>query len=170
VFLHSSLVVREHCSIVYFFLSAHSYLRCCEPTPFLQQWRTVKTLARWNWSSWVPSVLPAYTILQGLLPVSFRCRDPIRFYAGVRRSSGASAQDFQAAVSNSAPEGCACPPFIYPNLSVRLRKENVFLPFSHWKLLFLLRFFHGFFPTASRTYANSVLREVPESAQNTVFL
>jgi hypothetical protein len=58
--------------------------------------------------------------LHGLLSVTFPCPgtessgylwccEPIRFYAGVRRSRGASAQDFQVppenkvAISNSAP-------------------------------------------------------------------
>jgi hypothetical protein len=63
--------------------------------------------------------------------------------------------------------------FIYPNLSVRLRKVYGFIRFS---LFFALKtavfsaFSHGFFPTASRTYANNEHREVPEAAQNTVLL
>jgi hypothetical protein len=39
---------------------------------------------------------------------------------------------------------------IYLDLSIRLKKVNGFLSFSHWKLRVFLCFSHGFFPTASR--------------------
>jgi hypothetical protein len=104
--------------------------------------------------------------LHGLLSVTFPCPgtessgylwccEPIRFYAGVRRSRGASAQDFQVppenkvAISNSAPEGRAGPPFIYLLYSRPANFLHGFYPGFYGFLRFSLlnsRFFLRLFP------------------------
>jgi hypothetical protein len=117
----------------------------CQPTTFLQQWRTVKTRAggrRWNSSTASPTASlhhstrfiarfiplpPAYTILHGLLRISFPCHQPTPFYTVYCR-------------------------MIYLDLSVQFKKVHDFLSFSHWKLRVFPRFSHGFFsPRQERT-------------------
>jgi hypothetical protein len=61
-------------------------------------------------------------------------------------------------------------PIIYLDLSIRLKKVHGFLSFLHWKLRVFLRFSHGFFPTASRTYANNIHRNLPQSAHKRCFV
>jgi hypothetical protein len=125
---------------------------------------TVKTLAaslRHFYNSegqWKP-LLPAYTILHGLLPISFLCRQPTPFYISEGHLTlAASLHHFTRFIAR-----------LYLDLSVRLKKVHDFLSFSHWKLRVFLRFSHGFLPTASRTYANNVHRNLPQSAHETAF-
>jgi hypothetical protein len=70
---------------------------------------------------------PAYTILHGLLRISFPCHQPTPFYTVYCR-------------------------MIYLDLSVQFKKVHDFLSFSHWKLRVFPRFSHGFFsPRQERT-------------------
>jgi hypothetical protein len=121
----------------------------------------VKTLHHFYNSEgqWKP-LLPADTILHGLLPISFPCRQPTSFYNSEGQLTLA------ASLHHLYTVNC---PIIYLDLSVNLKKVHGFLPFSHWKLRVFLRFSHGYFPTASRTYANNVHPSLPESAHKTVF-
>jgi hypothetical protein len=120
----------------------------CQPTTFLQHWRTVKTLAAslHHFTRFIAHFIPlppAYTILQQWRTLN-PCCQPTPFYT------------------------VYCP-IIYLDLSVRFKIVHGFLSFSHWKLRIFLRFSHGFFPTASRTYANNVHPSLPESAHKTAF-
>jgi hypothetical protein len=122
---------------------------CCQPTPFLQQRRTVKTLAAslHHFTRFIAHFIPlppAYTILHQWRTLN-PCCQPTPFYT------------------------VYCP-IIYLDLSIRLKKVFGFLSFSHWKLRVFLRFSHGFFPTASRTYANDTHRNLPQSAHKRCLL
>jgi hypothetical protein len=119
-----------------------------QPTPFLQKWRTVKTLAAslHHFTRFIAHFIPlppVYTILHQLRTLN-PCCQPTPFYT-------------------------ICCPIIYLDLGVRLKKVHDFLSFSHWKLRVFLRFSNGFLPTASRTYANNIHWNLPQSAHETAF-
>jgi hypothetical protein len=131
----------------------------------LQQWRTVKTLAASlhhiydSEGQWKP--LPrAYDVIHGWMPVSFPCRESIRFYTvycpfhflavilyGFTRFSASAAKLMREKrerepLSRSRTVLCR---FIYPNLSIRLKKYTFFI---HFSLFFALKtaVYSAFFP------------------------
>jgi hypothetical protein len=122
----------------------------CQHTPFLQQWRTVKTL-----------VVSLHHFTRFIAPFHSLAASLHHF---------TTVKDIENPSCQTTPFYTVYCPIIYFDLCVRLKKVHGFLSFSHWKLWVFLRFSHGFFPTASRTYADNVRPSLPESAHKRCFV
>jgi hypothetical protein len=97
------------------------------------------------------------------LPVSFPCCEPTTFYtiyypfhflaASLRRFMAVQCEHSEAHEREKRERNPCRDPIRFYTVKKSARFLYGFLSFSHWKLRFILRFSHGFFPTASRTYA-----------------